>query len=385
MPVSSIEIRTLVGQIEQPFGWSQRWASERGMTVLKMTDSDGVTGYGEVGADPSARAALESLCNHVIGREPRYVRSIWQNLFELSYQGHAYAGPAVAAMSAIDMALWDLYGKQAARPVWDLLGGKMRDAVPVYATGLYYTENDYPDALFAEASGYIEQGFNGMKMKIGGLTVGEDVERVIGLRKHLGDLPHLMVDANEGYDSSTALQMANRIADADISWFEEPCPSYDDAANARVREASPIPISGGEGLKTRHEFASRFANRTFDIVQPDIAVAGGISEMVVIGQMANAYGVKMHPHFWGTGISFAASLHMCATLPFTPPKLVPEPYVNEPVLEFDQTPHPVRENLTDRFSVKESRVQVPSGPGLGIEVNEDALKRFTVGEVTEIK
>lgn len=380
MTVEQIEIRTLTGKLDQPFGWSQRWADGRGVTAVRILDSDGAVGWGEAGADPQTRAALEQLAPLVLGIEAAHVRSTWESLFQAFYQSHGYAGANVSALSALDIALWDLAGKQAGKPVWELLGGRMRDAVPVYATGLYYTENDYPDALFAEASGYLDQGFSGMKMKVGGKTIPEDVERVLGLRRHLGDGPKLMIDANEAYDSATALQFANRVADADLSWFEEPCGSYDDAANLRVREKSPILVSGGESLKTRHEFASRLANRVFDIVQPDIAVAGGISEMQVIGQMANAHGVKFHPHFWGTGISFAASLHLCATLPFTPPKLVPEPYVNETVLEFDQTPHPVRENITPSFTVEDSRVKVPDAPGLGIEVDMEAVQRFTEGE-----
>ncbi len=384
MTINQVEIRTLTGRLDTPFGWSQRWTDKRGVIAVQVHDADGASGWGEAGPDPQARAALEQLASLIIGKNPAHARSIWQQLFQTFYQAHGFANANVSALSAIDMALWDLAGKQAGKPVWELLGGRMRDAIPVYATGLYYTENDFPDALFAEADGYIEQGFSGMKMKVGGKTVPEDIERVIGLRSQLGDAPRLMIDANEGYDSATALQFAKAVADADISWFEEPCPSYDDAANMRVREQSPILISGGEGLKTRHEFAPRLANRVFDIVQPDIAVAGGISEMQVIGQMANAHGVKMHPHFWGTGISFAASLHLCATLPFTPPKLVPEPYVNEPVLEFDRTPHPVRENITAGFTVEQSRVKVPHAPGLGVEVNMDAVDRFTEGGVSVI-
>lgn len=384
LTIERIEIRNLTGKIDKPFGWSQRWNDTRGVTTVKVLDSDGAFGWGESGADPQTFAALGQLAPQVIGKEASHVRAIWQQLYQVFFQSHGFAGANVTALSAIDMALWDLAGKQAGKPVWELLGGRMREAIPVYATGLYYTEDDYPDALFAEASGYLEQGFSGMKMKVGGKSVPEDIERVLGMRKHLGDGPHLMFDANEAYDSATALQFARRVADADISWFEEPCPSYDDAANMRVREQSPIPISGGESLKTRHEFAPRFANRVFDIVQPDIAVAGGISEMQVIGQMANAYGVKMHPHFWGTGISFAASLHLVSTLPFTHPKIVNEPYVNEPVLEFDRTPHPVRETITDGFSVTNSRVKVPDGPGLGVDVDESAVERFTVGEVVVV-
>lgn len=384
MTIERIEIRNLIGKLDKPFGWSQRWNDTRGVTTIQVFDSDGASGWGESGADPQTFAALKQLAPQIIGQKASQARSIWQKLNQTFYQSHGFAGANVTALSAIDIALWDLAGKQAGKPVWELLGGRMRDSIPVYATGLYYMEDDYPDALFAEASGYIEQGFSGMKMKVGGKTVPEDAERVLGLRKHLGDKPRLMFDANEGYDSTTAIQFARSVADADITWFEEPCPSYDDAANMRVREQSPIPISGGESLKTRYEFAPRLANRVFDIIQPDIAVAGGISEMQVIGQMANAYGVKIHPHFWGTGISFAASLHLVSTLPFTPPKIVPEPYVNEPVLEYDQTPHPVRETITDRFPVKDSRVQVPDAPGLGVEVDMSAVERFTVGEVVRV-
>lgn len=381
MTINAIEIRTLTGQLDRPFGWSQRWTDTRGVTTICVTDSDGAVGWGETGGDQLARSALEQLAPLLIGKSASHARSIWQMLFQTFHQAHGFAGAHTSALSAIDMALWDLAGKQAGKPVWELLGGRMRDAIPVYATGLYYTEDDYPDALFAEATGYVDQGFSGMKMKVGGKTVPEDIKRVLGLRAHLGDDVHLMIDANEGYDAATAIQFATKVAGAELSWFEEPCPSYDDAANLLVRQQSPVPISGGESLKTRHEFAPRLANRVFDIIQPDIAFAGGISEMQVIGQMANAYGVKMHPHFWGTGISFAASLHLVSTLPFTPPKIVPEPYVNEPVLEFDQTPHPVRENITDRFLVEESRVTVPGAPGLGVEVDLNAVERFTEGAV----
>ncbi len=385
MAIDRIEVRTLIGELDRPFGWSQRWTNTRGVTTVRVIDSDGSEGWGEAGADPQTATAIMGLAPGVIGTEALQVRSTWQKLFETFFQSHGFAGPSIPALSAIDMALWDLAGKQAGEPVWRLLGGKMRDAVPVYATGLYYTESDYPDALFAEADSYIEQGFSGMKMKVAGMTFAEDVERVKGLRRNLGDGPRLMFDANEGWDASTAIRFANAVADADITWFEEPCPSYDDASNRLVREQSPIPVSGGESLKTRHEFAPRLAQRVFDIVQPDIAVAGGISEMQVIAQMANAFGVKFHPHFWGTGISFAASLHLVSTLPFTPPKYVPEPYVNEPVLEFDQTPHPVRENITESFTVSESRVTVPDAPGLGIEIDTAAVERFTAGKVKVIE
>lgn len=194
-----------------------------------------------------------------------------------------------------------------------------------------------------------------------------------------------MVDANEGYNAAAAIEFAKRVDGADLSWFEEPCASYDDDANLQVNAETSMPISGGEGLRTRHEFASRLAKGVFDIIQPDVVNVGGISELAVVGKMANAFGILMNPHFWGTGISFAASLHVAACQPLTPHSVAPEPYVNEPVLEFDQTPHPVRRDLTPPFEVVDSRVAVPSAPGLGVEVDEAALKRYTIGRPVTLK
>jgi D-galactarolactone cycloisomerase len=141
-----------------------------------------------------------------------------------------------------------------------------------------------------------------------------------------------------------------------------------------------MPTSGGEGRKSRYEFSEVFAKHAFDIVQPDIVNVGGISEMFKVGHMANAYGVQFNPHFWGTGISLSATLHVAACLPSNPPSYVPEPYVNQTVMEFDRTPHPIRENLTDPiFDQVESHITVPTSPGLGIEVHDDVLNKYLQG------
>lgn len=148
-----------------------------------------------------------------------------------------------------------------------------------------------------------------MKMKVGAMTLKEDADRIKATRDAIGPDVRLMFGANEAYDPSTALTFAGMVANQDLSWFEEPCASRDDVANKMVQERSPIPISGAESLSTRWELAPRIANRTFDIVQPDICGVGGISEMHHVGLMAQTFGVKFNPHFWGTGISFAAALH----------------------------------------------------------------------------
>lgn len=385
LKVDRVEIFNLEASLKRPFGWSQRWTTTRGNCVVRLTDSDGAVGYGEGSGGQTGVAHAEDLAHLVLGTDPSDRGATWSKVFVSVYQSHGFAGTAVSLLSAYDMALWDLAGRQADRPVWRLLGGSLRKDVSVYATGLYYSEDDFPGPLVDEAKAYETRGFRGMKMKIGGKPFDEDVRRVHTVREAIGPDIKLGVDANEGYSAAVAIQMARRIADADIAWFEEPCASYDDEANLQVRLASPIPVSGGEGLKTLHEFSPRLARRVFDIVQPDVAIVGGITELVRVAHAASTFGIRTFPHFWGTGISFAASLHACATFPLVPPAYVSEPYVNEPVLEFDQTPHAIRENLTAKFDVRDGRVAVPVGPGLGIDVDPDVLRRFSVGRPVDLR
>ena len=163
----------------------------------------------------------------------------------------------------------------------------------------------------------------------------------------------------------------------DLTWFEEPCGSYNDSGNLLVQQLGLMPIAGGESLKSRYEFAERLASHMFDIIQPDIVGAGGVSEMFKLGHMANAFGVHFNPHFWGTGISLSATLHVVACLPSNPPSDCPEPYINQSVMEFDRTPHPIRENLTDPiFDQVDSHIPVPTTPGIGVEVIEEEARRF---------
>jgi D-galactarolactone cycloisomerase len=376
LKIGRIEIYPLEATLDEPFGWSQRWTSTRQTTAVKIVADDGTYGWGESGSP----MAMKALSNQLIGEDPTRVEYLWQKLFRVIYQSHGYAGPGMDAISAFDMALWDIAGKVAGKPVSEMLGGGSRDRIPVYATGLYYLEDDFPEKLTAEAVGYAEAGFTGMKLKVGGKTVKEDIERVRHLRNVLGPDIHLMMDANEGYDVKTAIYVGQALADSDLSWFEEPVGSFDDAGNQEVRRNVPMPISGGESLSTRYEFARRLADRTFDIIQPDIVHGGGISEMVKTAHMANAFGVQFNPHFWGTGISLAATLHVCATLQSNPHSVAPQPYINESVMEFDRTPHPIRENLTDPiFDQTDSHITVPTAPGLGVDVIESELKRFQAG------
>ena len=384
MKIDRIEVRYVEGKLDEPFGWSQRWTDTRSVVIVKVTTDDGVTGWGETYGSADTIAGIASAARLAIGEDASNISQIWHKIHRATFQSHGYAGVPVMAASAIDTALYDIVGKSTGKAAAELMGGRIHDSIAVYATGLYYVDNYALKPHLEEATGYLEQGFTGMKMKVGALSLKEDADRIRATREAIGPDVNLMFDANESYDVASALTFAKMVADQDITWFEEPCASRDFVGNKIVQEKSPIPVSGGESLSTRWEFAPRLAERTFDIIQPDICGVGGPSEMHRVGLMAQAFGVKFNPHFWGTGISFAAALHSLALQPIGQIGQTNIPYQNESVLEFDQTPHPVRENISPPFEQQNSRVSIPTGPGLGIEIDESVVERFTVGDAITV-
>jgi D-galactarolactone cycloisomerase len=301
-------------------------------------------------------------------------------MYAALYNDGTWSGFGCNAISAIDIALWDITGKATGLPVCDLLGGRVRERVAVYATGLYYTDGEMGGRLIAEASGYVDAGFQGMKTKVGGPPLAEDVRRVAAIRKAIGPDIHLMIDANQAFDAASAIRLGRRLAEYDLTWFEEPVNARDIEAYLQVKAALPMAIAGGETWRTRFDFKDFLARRAVDVAQPDVGMTGGVSEMQHIAMMANAFGIQVAPHVWGSPIMIAASLHVAATLPPCPPARNPRPFEQEPVMEFDQTPNPIRETLCgEPFTQDDGFVAVPTGPGLGVEVDEAALARLCVG------
>ena len=376
MKIASVETFDLRCDIEPSFGWSQGWIDQRATTLVKITTEDGLVGWGE-----GAAASLidELLAPLVIGGDPMQRAGLWERMFHALYNANIFVGLAGSALSAIDIALWDLAGKATGLPAHALLGGKVRNRVAVYATGLYYTEGEFPDRLLDEARSYVEQGFTGMKTKVGGLTVEEDVRRVRALREAIGPDMRLMVDANEAYNATTAIRIGHKLADLDLMWFEEPVNAQDIEAYLQVKDALPMAIAGGENLRTRFEFKDYLARRAYDIAQPDIMHCGGITEVARICSMANAYGIQVNPHVWGSPIMIAATLHLTATLPPCPTARNPQPYAQEPVMEFDRTPSAIRQQVcSEPFDQRDSYIQVPEGPGLGVEVDEYVVRDLSI-------
>ena len=375
MKIVRVESYVAEQKVDTPFAFSQFEFEKRQVCLVKVVAEDGSYGWGEgYGPATVVRAGVEFLAPLVYGEDPLQVEAIW-NKMRLRALDYARRGVLVAAMSAIDIALWDLRGKLVGQPISVLLGGRRRERVKVYATGLYFTATeDLAGKLAAEAKLYAAHGFRAVKMKVG-LDVPTDVKHVRAVRQAIGADTELMVDANHAYSLSEALSFARQIEDLDISFFEEPISPEDYAGYRELRERTTIPIAGGECEYLLEGFRQLLSGRCVDIAQPDICGAGGLSEVNRIIALARAFHVNVIPHSWGTGIAFAAGLHLVSTIDVLPGRM----RMPEPLLEMDRSENPLRDNLTaPTFQVEDGKVAVPSAPGLGVDVDLDMLAKFSV-------
>ena len=379
MKIGSIETFLLESAIEEPFSWSQGTAGKRTALICKITTDEGVVGWGEGGDSPSQTVIHDFFAPQLIGEDPRAINKLWNRMFGTIYNDNQTSGFGGGALSCIDIALWDILGKSSGKSISELLGGSIRNKVPVYATGLYYRDDDGYSKLIEEALSYVEAGYSGMKTKIGGFSVAEDVERVRSIRNAIGDDLFLMVDANKAYNVSTAIDMGNRLAELDIHWFEEPVVANDVDGYLEVNAGQPLTVAGGEVWYNRYEARDFLAQRALGIAQPDVRFIGGITEFRNVAAMANTMGVQVNPHVWGSAIMISASISLASTFPPCPRVGNPRPYEQTPVMEFDQTPNPIRNELASiAFEQTDGFVDVPHKPGLGLEVDESVVNRFCV-------
>ena len=375
-----VDVRTYVleAKLAEPFAYSQAWYETRGACLVEIVGEDGNSGWGEAFGPARLTAPIVEFYKPLlVGEDALATERHWQALYN-RLRDHGQKGLAIEALSAVDIALWDLKGRHLRLPVHRLLGGPLRTKVEAYATGFYRkrpdgTKNTDPvQYLVEEARERVEQGFTGIKLKLG-FGMEDDVRLCHAVRRAVGDRLAIMIDANHAYDATGAIALGRRIEELGIAWFEEPVPPEDLAGYREVKAALAMPIAGGEAEFTRWGFRGLITQRCVDILQPDIAAAGGISETKKIADMANAFGVRVNRHVWGTAVALAASLQLIAALPHNPPGLHPI----EPLLEFDQSEHPIRMAVaTAPIVQRDGWVAIPDGPGLGIEIDRAALTRF---------
>ncbi len=373
--VTAYHLRAELGPSDR-FAYSQGWVGARTAMLVELTTDDGRSGWGEAYGPPAPiKTIVDDLyAPRLIGRDPMDSTVIWEECYA-AMRDYGRTGLPVAALSAVDIALWDLKGQALGQPVAKLLGGVFRPQLRAYATGLYrHDVADQPRALAREARGYLAEGFHAMKLKVG-FGVEEDTRNVRAVREAIGPAVRLAVDANHAYDAMTAIRLGRLIEGSDIAWFEEPVVPEDLEGYRQVKAALSMPISGGEAEYTRFGFRELVGRRCVDILQPDICGCGGFTEALRISALANAWGVTVYPHVWGSAVGFYASLHWAAALPPNPAALV----LGELWFEFDRTPNPFRDQLgAEPLKRAGDMIEVPPRPGLGLEVNRSVIQRYSV-------
>lgn len=362
------DIRTF--RLRAPLGAQGRVESRTGIRayrhafLVEVHTDEGHTGVGSCSGNG---LVLESIVAHVlkpllVGMDPLAIDEVWDTAyFRAGVRAFGSRGVGVVALSGVDIALWDLAGKVRQAPVYELLGGRVRERVEVYATALY---PEATEAAVEKAQALARRGFHGIKIKVG-FDLARDIEMVTAVREALGPGFPLMTDANMGYGLEAALAAAAAFEKLGVGWLEEPLFMEDVAGHAELKARTSVPVALGENLHTRFAFESFMARGAVDVLQPDVARAGGISEVRTIARLAAAQGLPVSLHTYGDGVALAASLHLAAALD------------NSAVMEFDYNENPLRSGLLQEpLEPEDGFMRPPDGPGLGVSLDPDALRRF---------
>ena len=378
MKVTKVTCHLLQSKVDQPFTSARGWLyTTRSSCVVEVSTDEGITGWGECyGPAAVNRTLIETqYAPRLIGRDPFDAEVVWEDLYN-RIKDYGAQGFSITALSGIDIALWDIMGRATGLPVHKLIGGAHRKEILAYATGLYFIDmGRLVEEAVEEALGYKEQGFRAIKMKIGLGDPKLDVRRVKAVRDAIGPDVGLAVDANHCFTVPQAIRLGRMLEELDLLWFEEPISPEDHDGYVQVTQALDLAVAGGENDFTRWGFRDVIAEKAMDIVQPDLCAAGGFSECRKIATLASAFGVECVPHAWGSAIGLAATVQFLAALPDQPPAFRPMP----PMLEFEQTPNPLRDHLAQEpIEQRKGVVKVPTGPGLGIEIDREVLKKYKV-------
>jgi galactonate dehydratase len=362
--------------------------------VLRLTTDDGVRGLGEValahggapyaGAACAAAALLKEMTRHfVLGADPRRIEAMWNTLFRRTYWGQG-GGPVIyGAISAIDTALWDIRARALGVPVYELLGGKVNDTLHVYANGWY--DNWADPARFADgARKVVAAGYDALKFDpfvISGIPWGANmpgrlltraqinqaVARVAAVRDAVGPDVEIMIDGHGNLGVASAIEAGRALEPLRPYFFEEPTDALNVEAMRKVSRSIRIPVAAGERLYTRYQFREYIEKQVLAIVQPDLGLTGGITEMKKIASYADTYAIHFQPHRYAGPIVTAASVQVSASIPNA---AMQEWVVNELPDILDIVGDALERHAKNGWLV------VPEAPGIGVTLNDDLLKRY---------
>jgi len=353
------------------------------MTLVVITTEDGLQGFGEAKAAVGSSGVCASIVSCVenelkpvlLGKDAKDITRLWEIMYNGTRDHYALSrgrkfpilgrrGLTISAMSGVDTALWDLKGKALNVPVMDLLGGACRDQMPAYASGGWANAEN----IGAQLNGYIEKGFKAVKMRVGIMdeTVQNSIDRVKAARKAIGPDIKLMADAHGTFSVPEAKQFCRGVEDCNLYWFEEPTSPDNRHGTAEVRASTAIPIAAGESEYTSFDIRDLLEVRALDVIQPDAAIIGGISEAMRVGHLANVHQLELAPHCWGSAFSFMAGLNVAFASP------------SATIIEFSLGGNPMMYELVkEQINVTDGFISAPRAAGLGLTPQWDFVKEFT--------
>lgn len=385
MKIQDVKSYVLQYRLEEELGYSQQYYDRRTVHLIEVVTDGGLRGYGEAFGGGTVALANKTIVEQVIGpmirgMDPLDREVIWHKVYNL-LRDHGQKGMPLQSLSGVDIALWDIAGKLQGQPVYKLLGGAFRDRIPAYGYGMMLQRVPELTTRFAEESKKIATaGFKAIKMKIG-LGPREDAKLVEAVRKAVGSEIRLMVDANHCYTAREAIPLGRELERLDVFWFEEPVAPEDYQGYRDLCLALDMNIAGGEAEFTRWGFRQLIEGRCVDVLQPETCGLGGITEYQKVLALAHSHFIPVVNHVWGSAVAVAMNLHLLAAMPDLPGGAHPV----QPMLEYDTTPNRFREellqaplNILRQVKENEGWVDLPKGPGLGIDLDFDFLKTFQI-------
>jgi D-galactarolactone cycloisomerase len=373
LTITKVETFALKHKLPRAIGPSTALYGFRDALLVKISTDSGLVGWAETADVGGTRGIIEDhLKAIVLGKNPLEQRKLWRSLWSANFGD----GRAVAA---VDIAIQDVRGKALKQSIAEMYGGRTRDRVMAYAAAMNYTEGVRPEDQYpAEAAALVKKGFRAMKARTGRLEHRRDLQVLTKVRETVGPDVRLLTDGNGAFTLPAAVKFGKELEKLDFYCFEEPLPQgLNYAGYEELTRSLDIAVAGGEVLDSRAAAREHVVKRSFDIIQPDVTLCGGIAEVLFIAEMARLWSVQCVPHCWGGALAIAATLQVHALLPpfhwgFT---------VDEPMLEFDTYENPFRDELiTQPFQLKQGHVEIPTGPGLGVEVREDVLRKYLVDD-----
>ena len=369
LTITQVETFALEHRLPRAMGPSTAMSNLKDTLLVKISTDSGLVGWGETADVGGTRGIIEDhLKPQLLGKNPLEHRSLWRTLWGANFGD----GRAVAAL---DIALHDVRGKALGLSIADLYGGRLRDSVPVYAAVMNYHEGLEPEKQFPEeARQMVARGFRNLKARTGRLGHRRDLGLLTRVREAVGPDIRLLTDGNGAFTLPAAVKFGKELEKLDFYFFEEPLPQgLNYAGYDELTRSLDIAVVGGEVLDSRASARDHLVKRSFDVIQPDPTLCGGIGEVLFIAEMARLFSIQCLPHCYAGAIADAATLQLLSLLPpftfgFTS---------DEPMLEYDAGENPFRDEVVPTgFRLSDGRFSVPQGPGLGIEVDEGAVKKY---------